>query len=227
MKYANNRGSLIEAELKAKNLFNTILKRKLIQPGLSESDLSLLIHKLAFEMYGIKEYWHKRIVRFGSNTLLPYNENPENLRLKLDDILFLDFGPIFNNWEADLGRTFVLGTDPIKLKLSRDVEKSWKMAKSYFDSNLTLTASSLYHYVVNLAKKKSWEFGNEHCGHLIGHFPHAKISGEKIKSYIHPDNHTQLRDKDENGFYRDWILEIHFVNYKLKIGGFYEQLLTI
>ena len=154
MKYANNRGSLIEAELKAKNLFNTILKRKLIQPGISESDLSLLIHKLAFEMYGIKEYWHKRIVRFGSNTLLPYNENPENLRLKLDDILFLDFGPIFNNWEADLGRTFVLGTDPIKLKLSRDVEKSWKMAKSYFDSNLTLTASSLYHYVVNLAKKK-------------------------------------------------------------------------
>ena len=34
-----------------------------------------------------------------------------------NDILFLDFGPIFEDWEADYGRTYVLGKDPLKLKL--------------------------------------------------------------------------------------------------------------
>ena len=31
-----------------------------------------------------------------------------------DDILFLDFGPIFEEWEADFGRTFVLGDDAVR-----------------------------------------------------------------------------------------------------------------
>ena len=31
-----------------------------------------------------------------------------------DDILFLDLGPIFAEWEADFGRTYVLGDDPVK-----------------------------------------------------------------------------------------------------------------
>jgi hypothetical protein len=31
--------------------------------------------------------------------------------------LFFDFGPIFEDWEADFGRTFVIGNDPIKHKL--------------------------------------------------------------------------------------------------------------
>ena len=30
---------------------------------------------------------------------------------------------------------------------------------------------------------------------------------------------------DRNGNVRHWILEIHFVDRKLKIGGFFEQLL--
>jgi hypothetical protein len=34
-----------------------------------------------------------------------------------DDIVFADFGPIFEEFEADFGRTFVLGDDPIKHRL--------------------------------------------------------------------------------------------------------------
>ncbi len=43
-------------------------------------------------MYGTTTYWHKRIVRAGRNTLLPYDENPPDLTIGTDDILFLDLG---------------------------------------------------------------------------------------------------------------------------------------
>ena len=33
-------------------------------------------------------------------------------------------------------------------------------------------------------------------------------------------------DLDSHGEKRNWILEIHFIVRDLKIGGFYEQLLT-
>jgi hypothetical protein len=36
-----------------------------------------------------------------------------------------------------------------------------------------------------------------------------------------------MRSLDENGQPRHWILEIHFVDRELKIGGFFEELLTI
>ena len=108
---------LIEAERKALDLFNQIEKKGLIVANKSETDLNKEIFELAFELFGIKKYWHKRIVRAGKNTLLPYRENPENLTINEDDILFFDFGPVFEDWEADVGRTYVLGNDPNKLKL--------------------------------------------------------------------------------------------------------------
>ena len=114
-----NLKNLIEAENKAAKLFREIELRNLMSPGKSENQINTEIFDLAYEMFGIKKYWHKRIVRCGQNTLEPYNENPGNLILKKDDILFIDFGPIFEEWEADFGRTYVLGNDPYKLKLKK------------------------------------------------------------------------------------------------------------
>ena len=100
---------LIKAEKKAKKLFEEIEIRGLLIPGITEKELNTSIFNLAFELFSIEKYWHKRIVRAGKNTLKPYDENPENLTLQQDDILFIDFGPIFEEWEADFGRTYVLG----------------------------------------------------------------------------------------------------------------------
>ena len=99
-----------------------------------KDDLSKKIHGLAFEMFKTKTHWHKRIVRSGKNTLLPYSKNPPNRILSEDDILFFDFGPVFEKWEADLGRTYVLGADPKKLQLKKDVEECWQIGKEFFDS---------------------------------------------------------------------------------------------
>ena len=117
--------NLVEAEQKAQQLFNEIENKNILIAGNSENRINELILELAFNMFGIKKYWHKRIVRCGENTLYPYNENPENLILKKDDILFLDFGPIFEEWEADFGRTYVVGNNPLKKKLKNDIEKAW------------------------------------------------------------------------------------------------------
>jgi Xaa-Pro dipeptidase len=100
------------AQNKAEGLFQAVEARGLIRPGITEEALNAEIYALAKQMYGITTYWHKRIVRAGRNTLLPYAENPPDLVIGTDDILFLDLGPVFEDWEADFGRTFVIGDDP-------------------------------------------------------------------------------------------------------------------
>jgi Xaa-Pro dipeptidase len=92
---------LLEAQSKAERLFHEIDARGLIRPAITESTLNADIYELAREMYGITTYWHKRIVRAGKNTLLPYAENPPDLTIETDDLLFLDVGPVFEHWEAD------------------------------------------------------------------------------------------------------------------------------
>ena len=218
---------LIEAEEKALILFQEIQNRELICVGKSEHTLNKEIFDLAFEIFGIKKFWHKRIVRAGKNTLCPYKENPPDLTLQEDDILFFDFGPVFENWEADIGKTYVIGNNADKLKLQKDVELAWQEGKDFYLQNKnSLTGADFYNYTKELARKYSWEYGNVHCGHLIGNFPHEILIGEELINYIHPENTTLMCAKDKNGNERFWIYEIHFVNAEKEIGGFFEQFLN-
>ena len=213
---------LIIAEEKALLLFKTIEERKFIVAGKTEKELNNDIYNLAYELFGIKKYWHKRIVRAGENTLLPYQENPINKTIKKNDILFLDFGPVFEDWEADIGRTFTIGDDEKNRKLKNDIEIAWQEGKEYFEKNKnTITGAEFYTFTSKLAQKFGWEYGNEHCGHLIGNFPHEKLQGEEITNYIHPNNHQLMSDHDKYGNQRYWIYEIHFIDEKEKIGGFF------
>ncbi len=218
--------NLIEAENKALQLFNEIENKGLIRSKKTETELNKEIFDLAYDLFGIKKYWHKRIVRVGKNTLLPYRENPENLTIKEDDILFFDFGPVFEDWEADVGRTYVVGNNSKKHKLKQDVELAWKEARDYYFNHSNLTGAQFYDYISTLAPKYGWEWAGPIGGHLIGNFPHDTIQGEEIENYIHPDNLKLMNDPDVNGLNREWILEIHFIDRKDEIGGFYEQFLV-
>jgi Xaa-Pro dipeptidase len=215
------------AQEKARVLFEEIEQRDFIRAAVSESALNARIYALAEELFGIKTYWHKRIVRSGPNTLLPYGDNPLDRELQADDILFLDFGPVFEQWEADFGRTFVLGEDPVKHRLRRDVEAAFAEGKQFFKKTPELRASDLFHHVIRYGEERGWEFGGPMAGHLIGQFPHERIPEDKISLYIHPQNPTPLRQPDSAGLPRHWILEIHFVDRPRKIGAFFEELLTI
>jgi Xaa-Pro dipeptidase len=218
---------LLESQIKAEALFHEVNARGLIRAGITEQALNKEIYALAKEMYGITTYWHKRIVRSGKNTLLPYAENPPDLSLQEDDILFLDLGPVFEQWEADFGRTFVLGSDPLKLKLKRDVGQAFADGKRFFEETPDLISSDFFHHIVSLAEKSGWEFGGRIAGHLIGQFPHEKIADDKITLYVHPKSNLPMRSLDEKGQKRHWILEIHFVDREHEIGGFFEELMTV
>ena len=226
MEIIKRAAELLEAQKKADALFGEIEKRGLIRAGIAESQLNEEIFALAREMYDIDKYWHKRIVRAGANTLAPYDENPPDLMLQKDDILFLDLGPVFEEWEADFGRTFVLGSDTTKLKLCADIASAFQEAKEYFKTQPRITGSEYWRYLQSLAAKYGWEYGGQIGGHLIGQFPHERIPGDKVSLYVHPENHTRMNEPGADGEPRHWILEIHFVDRNLKIGGFYEELLT-
>lgn len=223
---STTRARLEDAEVKANLLFQTIEERRIIAAGKTEKEINTEIFNLAYALFGIEKYWHKRIVRAGENTLKPYDENPPDLIVQEDDILFLDFGPIFEDWEADFGRTYVLGTDPYKLKMKQDIENAWFEAKSWFEKQNKLSGSEFFNYAVDLAKKYGWTFGGTIAGHLIGHFPHERLEPGNYNLYVHKDNPNDMFLPDAKGNKRHWILEIHFVDTERKIGGFFEQLLV-
>lgn len=218
---------LRDAQTKAVALFHEIEARGLIRAGVTEAGLNAEIYALAKEMFGTTTYWHKRIVRAGKNTLLPYAENPPDLIIGEDDILFLDLGPVFEQWEADFGRTFVLGSDPRKHKLRQDVGRAFAEGKQFFLETPNITSSEFFSHIVALAEKSGWEFGGPIAGHLIGQFPHEKIAEDKVTLYVHPKSDLAMHSVDEKGQKRHWILEIHFVDREREIGGFFEELLTV
>jgi Xaa-Pro aminopeptidase len=220
------RAKLVEAENKALNLFNTIERNGIIVAGKSERQLNHEIYQLAYNLFDIEKYWHKRIVRAGINTLKPYEENPTDRVIQNDDILFLDFGPVFEDWEADFGRTYVIGENPDKIKLKIAIEEAWYVARDWFLQQTKVTGTEYYHYIVELAKSYGYKYGGPLAGHLIGHFPHERLEPKNYGLYVHPENFNNMLETDKNGNKRHWILEIHFVDAEKNIGGFFEQLLA-
>ena len=202
-------------------------ERGLIRPGVTERALSREIHALAADMFGVKAHWHKRVVRTGANTLMEYDKSPPDLTIQEDDILFLDLGPVFEAWEADFGRTYVLGGDPDKMRLRDDLAVIFGKAKAHFEAHPDITGADLYAVACKLAEEAGWGFGGAIAGHLVGEFPHERAPGGKLASHIRPENTGRLNDPYPSGQKRHWILEIHLVDRTRQFGGFYEQLLTV
>jgi Xaa-Pro aminopeptidase len=217
---------LLHAEKTALQLFEAIEENNWIVPGKTEEQLNTEVYMLASWKFGIEKHWHKRIVRSGSNTLAVYNDNPPDRKLQDDDIVFIDYGPIVEGCEADVARTFVIGNNAVKRKLKNDVERAWYETREWYQKQTSLKASDLFQYVVDKARDYGWEFGGEIAGHIVGKFPHEQpLDPASLELDIHPSNHNDMFLPDANGNKRQWILEIHFVDKKNKIGGYFEQML--
>jgi Xaa-Pro dipeptidase len=218
---------LLAAQVKAEALFAAVVDRGLVSAGKLESELTEEIHELAQSRFGVRRHWHKRIARAGPNTLLTYHDECTDRRISEDDIVYLDFGPVFESWEADFGRTYVVGSDPDKHRLVGDLALAFARGKSFYQQSPTLSAGELYDYVSALAPEYGWEFGARTAGHLIGHFPHETKPQDTDRLRIRHGNTISLREPDEKGRPRHWILEVHFVDRAREIGGFFEELLTV
>jgi Xaa-Pro dipeptidase len=219
--------SLMHAQRKAEALFAEVVQSGMIQGGKLESELSEEIHALAKSRFGLRRHWHKRVVRSGPNTLLTYYDEADDRRMQDDDIVYLDFGPVFEAWEADFGRTYAIGEDAVKHRLVADISSAFERGKQLYRDTPDLTAGGLYDFVAGLAAPAGWEFGAATAGHLIGEFPHERPAGDPQRFSIRHGNDLSLREPDENGRLRHWILEIHFVDRARMIGGFFEELLTV
>src|SRR6202050_5212115 len=125
-------GRLLDAQANAVALFDEVAARGIITAGLGEQAVSDQVRHLANEMFGKTRHWHKRIIRSGPHTLFPYRENPPDRIIEPDDIAFADFGPIFDEFEADLGRTYVLGGDPLKHRLAADLPVLFDPGRAHF-----------------------------------------------------------------------------------------------
>ena len=219
--------ALADAQTKAEALFAEIEREGLLRPGASETEISKQIFRLSRDRFNAGRHWHKRVIRAGVNSTLPYSAEPPERILEEDDIVYVDLGPIFEAWEADFGRTFVIGDDPRKRQLVREVEAGFKEGKAYFQSKPDVTGAELYRKATEIAARGGWDFGNVHAGHTVGEFPHEKIDGDRITLYIHPENHQPLRSLNAEGRQRHWILEMHLVDKEKRYGAFFEELLTV
>ncbi|OHV28852.1 MULTISPECIES: M24 family metallopeptidase [Pseudofrankia] len=218
---------LLDAQTKASELLREVERRGLISAGRSEQRVSNDIRDLATQLFGVRQHWHKRIVRAGPNTLQPYDENPPDRVIGDDDIVFCDFGPVFDGWEGDYGRTFVLGDDPVKHRLRNDLSLVFEAGRRHFEDHPDITGEQLFAAVEKLAADAGWEYGSPLAGHLVGEFPHDRIPGNRVEYYITPGSQHPMRRTDSAGRPCHWILEIHLVDRERGFGGFYETLLDL
>ena len=214
------------AESLALELLELSVEHGLLSPGQTELTASDGIRNLAEQQFGITHFWHKRIVRSGENTLHPYQVNPPVRTFDTDDILFIDFGPVLKKWEADVGRTYVIGDNPLKCLLRDDTEKIWTLGRDFALTNSNISGGELYSFMKEQAELHGYFLGDQrHVGHLIGEFPHERIENDAAISYLTPSNTQPLNRRDLNGNQWHWILECHLVSPTLGVGGFFEQLL--
>jgi len=218
---------LLDAQARAARLFAEIERRAMIRPGVTEKQLSDEINRLAADLLGVTRHWHRRIVRAGENTLQPFSERPPDRAVADGDIVFLDLGPIFAEWEADFGRTFVLSDDPHKTAVRDALPRVWQAGREYFDGHPDVTGAELYDFVVGVAHAEGFAFASPIAGHLVGEFPHRKIAGPGVEWYIMPGSHKPMRRTDPAGRACHWILEVHLADRARGFGGFYEQLLDL
>jgi Xaa-Pro dipeptidase len=216
---------LLAAERRALSLLDRIEALGLIAPGRTEGEIEADIAALAQGEFGVTRHWHDRLVRAGANTLMIAGEEASDLAVAHDDIVFVDLGPVFEDWEADVGRSVVIGDDPLKQALCRDLPIQFEALQRQFQTYPEITGAELYHFAVRSAESAGWRFGGKIAGHIVGEFNHREWPGDKQESRIGPANPARLSDPDVFGRTRYWIGEIHLIAPDGSFGGFYERLL--
>lgn len=198
----------------------------LIAPGRLETEVDEDIRLLAERDFGVTVNWHKRLVRAGPNTVFTFHDKTPVRRIGPEDTVYLDLGPVFGEWEADLGRTYALGRDPEKKRLVADLPRLFELVRARYLASPDITGAELYQFAQRTADEAGWSFAGRIAGHIVGEFPHLqRVPGEADFHRISPANPKRMRDPDANGRERHWILEIHLADKARTFGGFYERLL--
>jgi Xaa-Pro dipeptidase len=217
---------LSSAQRRVAMLFRAIEARAIVRPGASEETISEAIFELARSEFGVEKHWHRRVIRSGPNTRLPFRALPPDRVVGDDDIVSIDLGPVFGEYEADFGRTFVFGGDREKHRLKDDLETIFRASQAAYLARPSMTGAELYADVVARSAERGWGFGGAHAGHLVGAFPVGAPERDAARNRIRPDNEWAMGAPGRDGQPRNWILEVHLLDPTGTFGGFFEELLA-
>ncbi len=225
MNEADRRSQLEAAEARGMALFDAVERAGFVQAGRSESAVDRDIFELARREFGVERHWHKRLVRTGLNTICVYSDDPPERVIAANDTVYLDFGPVFGEWQADIGRSYAVGNDPQKQRLVADLPLLFDRVQAAYRASPDMTGAALYAIAQQEARNAGWHFGGAIAGHtILGDYSAPAIAREP-RNYIAPGNDEAMTLSDRLGRPRHWILEIHLVDRDRTFGGFYERLL--
>ena len=203
-----------EAFLRARTLAWEALREVAAQvkTGMKEADIQSLL-KDALSARGSEKPWHKPVVRIGSDTTKTFHPlSDPDLRLAETDIFFLDIGPVWDGYEADVGDSFAVGGDPEMMRCAADCRALFEIVRQeWLDSKRS--GADLYGFAESQAKDRGWQLVLEVDGHRLGDFPHhAHYRGGMSAVDFRPSSEA-------------WVLEIQLRHPSRPFGAFYEDLL--
>lgn len=219
--------ALLNAQQKARDFLKRIEDEEIIKIGSTEQEASDQIFELAEKEFGVTKHWHKRIVRTGPNSVFAYKATPENRTIEYNDLVYLDLGPVFEDFEGDIGQTYLLGNDSEKRKLIDDLNTIFDECKQYYLAHPEQIGAEYYDYIVRQCNAAGWNYGNTSAGHIVGEFSHIAKYGNLPEYAIKPENLQAMNMPMPDGQLKYWILEIHLVDKQNRYGGFYEDLLNL
>jgi Xaa-Pro aminopeptidase len=183
-----------------------------IKPGFTQEELTIKANTLLKER-GFDKNWHMTHLRLGSDTLKKFRDKSiKDKVLTEDDIFFIDLGPVKDGYEADYGKTYVIGEDPEKVKIAKASEDLFHQVADHWGNN-PLTGLELYDYAHKEAAKMGYELYLDVDGHRLGDFPHALFY------------RGSLRDFESVPVPNVWVFEVHLVHPSGEYGAFFEDIL--
>ncbi len=183
-----------------------------IQVGMLEEEANELA-KATLQAMGTRQGGHPAYVRFGTNTIKSYGVASEpGVRLRENDIYFIDIGPVWQAYEGDAGETFVMGTDPEMLKCAQDVKHLFDTVSDKWKTT-DITGEALYQFADQTALEMGWVLNLDLSGHRLSDFPHdVYYEGPLAAIHFHPNPKL-------------WVLEIQIRHPEKPFGAFYEDIL--
>jgi Xaa-Pro aminopeptidase len=183
-----------------------------VAPGMAEEE-GLELTRRTLRAHGFERDWVAPYLRFGANTLRKFGEPSEpGVVLRRNDVWIIDVGPLWQGWECDVGETFVVGDDPGRRRIVRDVHEIFDRTSRCF-REARATGAELYRFAAAQAASRGWQLDLDMAGHRIGEFPHAAIQDGTL---------AQADFTPSSGL---WMLEIQLRHPEAPYSAFFEDLL--
>jgi Xaa-Pro aminopeptidase len=183
-----------------------------LDTGMNYKDIEEVLEG-EFKSLQVERLWHPTKIRIGSDTLKTFREHSDNnIKLKDNDIIFFDIGPVIDGHEADVGQTYCFGSNQSYQKISTDVKDIFDRCAEYWDPGKT-SGRELYDHAANECDKSGYQLNLSMDGHRLGDWPHA----------IHYKG--SLEEVDEGVSENLWVLELLIRHPNEPFGAFYEDIL--